>query len=115
MSVKHVKEYFDKISNDYLEMLETVHELEEAVSQNIISQEKLDATVSSVEKMKENYLRWSYMMYLLNMPNKKDKKKVYEKRMEKVLSKIPKEHKIDSILKENRDSIDTFKEKIKEL
>lgn len=112
MSVKHVKKYFDQIANDYTEMLDVIHELEEAVSENIISQEKLDETVKSVEKLKENYMRWSYMMYLLNMPNKKDKKKVYEKRMEKTLKSIPKKDRIDGVLQEDKDNIKEFKDKI---
>lgn len=115
MSVKHIKKYFDQIANDYTEMLDVIHELEKAVSENIVSQEKLDETVKSVERLKENYMRWSYMMYLLNLPNKKDKKKVYERRMEKFLSKIPKKDRIDNILKEDRDSIQQFKEKIDEI
>ena len=115
MSVKHIKKYFDQIANDYTEMLDVIHELEEAVSENIISQEKLDETVKSVEKLKENYMRWSYMMYLLNMPNKKDKKKVYEKRMEKVLKSIPKKDRVDSVLLENKDCINQFKTDINNL
>lgn len=112
MSVKHVKEYFNKISNDYLEMIEVLHELEDAVSQNIVSQEKLDETTKSVEKLKENYMRWSYMMYLLNQPNKKDKKKVYEKRMEKFLNNIPKKDRIENVLSENKEVIKNFRNKI---
>lgn len=115
MSVKHVKEYFNKISNDYIEMLDVLHELEEAVSENIISQEKLDETTKSVEKLKENYLRWSYMMYLLNQPNKKDKKKVYERRMEKALKQIPDKDKTDSIIQENKNCIKSFKKEINDL
>lgn len=112
MSVKHVKKYFDQISNDYIEMLDVIHELEQAVSENIVSQEKLDETVKSVERLKDNYMRWSYMMYLLNLPNKKEKKKVYEKRMSNFLSKIPKKDRIDEVLKENKNSIKEFKDKI---
>lgn len=115
MSVRHVKEYFDKISSDYADMLEVIHDLEKAVSENIVSQEKLDETVKSVEKLKENYLRWSYMMYLLNQPNKKDKKKIYERRMEKVLNSIPKQHRIDSILEEDKKELKQFKHKIKSI
>lgn len=112
MSVKHIKEYYEKISNDYAEMLDVVHELEEEVSNNIISQEKLDEIVKSVEQLKDNYMRWSYMMYLLNMPNKKDKKKVYEKRLEKAMKNIPKKYSTEATLKENRENITEFRKNI---
>ena len=115
MSVKHVKKYFDKISNDYVEMLDTLHELEEAVAQNIISQETLDATAKSVEQLKDNYLRWSYMIYLLNQPNKKDKQQVYQKRMSKVLKEIPENCKIENTFKENRQNINTLKADIQNI
>lgn len=115
MSVKHVKEYFNQISDDYVEMLDTVHELEEMVSNNIISQEKLDETIKVVEKLKDNYMRWSYMMYLLNQPNKKDKKKSYEKRMDKFLKTIPKKDRIESVLNEDKETIQSFKTSISQL
>lgn len=112
MSIKHVKKYFDQIATDYTEMLDVVHELEEAVSENIVSQEKLDETMKVVERLKENYMRWSYMMFLLNQPNKKDKKKSYQKRMEKELEKIPKKDRIDETLEENKTCIKQFKNEI---
>ena len=115
MSVKHIKKYFDQISNDYLEMIDVIHELEKEVSEKIISQEKLDETLKNVEKLKENYMRWSYMMYLLNMPNKKEKQRVYEKRMKNVLSKIPEKDKINNVLNENRSQINTFQKTIKDI
>lgn len=115
MSVKHVKEYFDKICDDYKEMVDTVHELEEMVSNNIVSQEKLDETTKVVEKLKDNYMRWSYMMYLLNMPNKKDKKKSYEKRMDNYLKTIPKKDRAESILNENKEVLNTFKSNVRSI
>lgn len=94
-------------------MIDVIHELEEEVSKNIISQEKLDETLKSVDKLKENYMRWSYMMYLLNLPNKKDKKKVYEKRMEKFINKIPKKDRIKQVLEENTSCLTKFRESVK--
>ena len=115
MSVKHIKEYFNQISNDYVEMLDTFHELEDLAAQEIISQEKLDETTQVINNLKENYLRWSYMIYLLNLPNKKEKRKSYEKRLSKELEKIPKKDRIENVLQENKTSIKEFKDNIRKL
>lgn len=77
MSVKHIKNEFDKICKDYHEMLEVLHELEDAVSENVISEERFKELSAPIETVKTNYLRWSYMMYLLDLPNNKNKQKKY--------------------------------------
>lgn len=79
MSVKHIKQEFNKICKDYHEMLEVLHDLEEAVSENVISEERFKELSAPIEVVKTNYLRWSYMMFLLDMPNKKSKQKKYKK------------------------------------
>lgn len=79
MSVKHIKQEFDKICKDYHEMLEVLHELEDAVSENVISEERFKELSAPIETVKNNYLRWSYMMYLLDLPNNKAKQRKYKK------------------------------------
>ena len=79
MSVKHVQKEFLKICNDYHEMVETLHELEQELADKVISEETYNRMIAPVEQMKANYLRWSYMIYLLNLPNKKEKQKRYKK------------------------------------
>lgn len=115
MSVKHIKKYYEQISNDYVEMLDAFHELEDLVAQQILSQEKLDETTKVINNLKENYMRWSYMMYLLNLPNNKEKKKSYEKRFSKQLDKIPKKDRIENVLQENKASISDLKKGINNL
>ena len=115
MSVKHIKKYFNQICNDYSEMLDVIHELEEEVSKKIISQECLDNTLKPMEKMKENYLRWSYMMYLLNLPDKKKKQPRYKKQFERVIKSIPDKDTIDGVLEENRNSIQDLRSNIESL
>lgn len=111
MSVKHVKEYYDKVASDYVMMKKTLEELEktaqispnENLNQNIINIKQ------AVDKLKENYMRISYIVFLLNMPNKKEKRKNYENYEKKKLNKIPEEHRLDAILQEDKESIDTIK------
>lgn len=79
MSVKHIKKEYERICADYHEMLESIHELEELVSEKAISPERIDELKAPLETMKANYMRWSYVMHLLNMPNKKQKLDRYNK------------------------------------
>lgn len=60
-------------------MLEVLHELEDAVSENVISEERFKELSAPIDTVKNNYLRWSYMMYLLDLPNNKDKQRKYNR------------------------------------
>lgn len=79
MSVKHVKNYFDQICDLYHELFENLKELQQEAEQGLISPEKFEQYKKTIEPIKTNYERWSYMMFLLNLPNKKEKQKVYKK------------------------------------
>lgn len=114
MSVKHVKEYYRKICNDYKEMVNTLAEMEEYVQQNIISPEKLDNIKESVEAMKINYQRISWIMYLLQIPNKKEKQRKYEKQYQKSFDELSSTASTDIIHKENQSYIADIKNKIKD-
>lgn len=78
MSRKDVENYYNLICNDYHELLTTLNELEEAVKENMVSPERLDNMKVLFEPIKNNYMTWSYLMYLLNKPVKKSKHKRYE-------------------------------------
>lgn len=114
MSVKHVNEYYKKICNDYKNMVNTLVEMEEYVQQNIISPEKLDNIKESVEAMKSNYQRISWIMYLLNLPNKKEKRVKYERQNKCSFNELKDIASIDTIHMENQSYIDDIKNKIKE-
>jgi len=88
MSIKHVKEYYNKINDDFDEMIETLHEMEQAATEGIVSPERLDSIKQMVEPMKLNKARWDYMMFLLNLPNKKAKKDYYIKHNGKIVENI---------------------------
>lgn len=77
MSRKHVEEYFNQISNDYHDMMEALRDMEDEVSNNLLSPDRLDNMKALIEPIKDNYMTWSYMMFLLNKPNKKKKQARY--------------------------------------
>lgn len=92
MSVKDVKIYFDKIVDDYHEMITAIKDMEEEVSNGLVEPERLENMKNIVNPLMLNYERWSYMMYLLNKPNRKSKEKRYEKTYKKVKNTFNDEH-----------------------
>ena len=98
MSVKHVNEYYRQISDQYQEMLDNIKDFEQEVSSGIIEPERLERLKDQVAPIKENYERWSYMMFLLHQPNRKDKIKRYQKMNKKVLASIQQKNTVEFTL-----------------
>lgn len=105
MSVKHVKEYYLKVTNDYHEMNKILEELEKCLTEEraVEATKNIDMIRQQVSQLKENYLRLSYVMFLLNMPNKKEKQRKYAKQERKRVEAVPKEDRMMGVLKENKD------------
>lgn len=104
MSKKHVNEYYEKICADYKEMLDTLRDMEEEYSKNLISPDRLEQIKEMIKPMKENYERISYIMYLFNMPDRKRRKEKYIKQTKQIFTKN-----IEEIQKEDRQVIDSLK------
>ena len=83
MAYKHIKEYYDKICEQYLEMKDEIRDFEIEAQNNIMEPERLDMIKEQIKPLMDNYERWSYMMYLLNLPVKKSKQKSYQERNKK--------------------------------
>ena len=104
MAKKDVDNYFKQICDDYKDMLEALHDMEEEASKNLISPEQLEATKSQVDVIKNNYMRISYIMYLLNRPNNKKKHSRYDKNY-----KFNKADTLDGIKEEDKSIINNIK------
>ena len=102
MAVKHVKEYYEKVCKQYIEMRDNLKEMEELLADDIISPERIENLKKITEPIKENYERWSYLMYLLHLPQRKEKLKSYEKRNKKFLESLNKQSAPDSLLEEGQ-------------
>lgn len=105
MAKKDVDRYFKQIESQYFEMVKAIKDFEEVTKNEMVSPEKIASLNTYANKLKENYMRWSYMMYLLNLPNRKEKQEKFEKANKSKLNTIPNEHKIDGVIEENNDSI----------
>lgn len=89
MSVCDIKEYYKQVCDQYNEMIQNLKDMEEYSQKNMVEPERLDQFKEALKPIKENYLTLSYIIFLLNRPNKKEKQKKYLKQHKKELDKIP--------------------------
>ena len=106
MSKKHVEEYYEVISNQYIEMLNSLKDMENECIKGLLDPDKLEQIKKLIEPLKENYMRISYIMFLLNKPNRKAKEKRYEQQNKKLLNNFSKKDTLENIKKENKEIIE---------
>ena len=58
-----------------------------------------------------NYQRISYIMYLLNLPNKKEKAVKYKRQNSKLLNTLSKDNSLEKTIEENSEVINKLKNK----
>lgn len=113
MAKKDVVLYFLQVQNQYLEMVENVKDLEEALKTKYIEQEQFDLAQREIEVVKNNYERLVYIMMLLNKPQRK-KKQAKEEQENKYWYDYLKGASKESIIDENKDALADFKKMVKE-
>lgn len=113
MARRDVISYYLDIQNQYFEMLADVKDLEEAVKNGELPEDRIAQAQEWIEVIKENYNRISYIMFLLNAPNKKEKKTKYMKQ-NKDLVKALEPYSETAVLDENADVLKGLKKMLKE-
>lgn len=82
MARRDVLHYYNEIQDSYLEVVSTLQELDIEYKKGNISQEQYDTLLerleSDVTSTKETYELLSYVIFLLNIPNRPKKAKKYE-------------------------------------
>ena len=111
MAIKHIINYYNEICDQYKQMLDEIRDFEEEATKGLIEPERLDKIKEDIKPMKDNYERWSYMMYLLNLPTRKEKQKRYEQQNKKFLKAISDTNKVDATIEENNKSIESINSK----
>lgn len=109
MAVRDVKEYYDKVCDQYVEMLDNLKEMQEAYELGNISQEQFENLKKIIEPLKSNYERISWIMYLLNIPQRKKKIKKWKKQNDVAMTKCEKENSIEATLDENSKALSQMK------
>ena len=110
MAVKQIKEYFEQVANQYLEMQYEIKSFEEEAEKGLCDPDRVESLKECAKPIKENYMTLSYIMYLLNMPQRQSKQKAYEQRNKKLLEKIPYKNTKNGIIDENNNFLDKMRQ-----
>lgn len=100
MAKRHLIEYFDKVAKQYSEMLDELKDFENECNNGLIEPEKFEQFKEILQPLKNNYMMWSYAIYLLNLPNREKKVKIVKRRGKNLQ---------DNTLKENKEVISKLK------
>lgn len=116
MAIKDVRHYYYNVLVQYLEEKQNLADFEDALKTGRITEEEMQEAVDTVSKLEENYHRLAYIMYLLDMPNRKSKKAIYTKQYKTVLKELESlGADINSIKEENSDALIHFKAALNKL
>lgn len=114
MSVKHVRAYYDQVTESYNQLKTDLADMEKALADKMVTPEQLEQMKEIVAPVKQNFETLSYYMYLLNQPNKEQKDKKLSKKDQKLLEAAGTRTQ-DTIVAENRkalENLEAFKEDI---
>lgn len=116
MAVKDVKEYYFKMLAQYLEMKNDLVDFEEALKNGFITEDQMQAAIEEVNALQLNYDRLTYIMYLLELPNRRSKHAKHNKANRKIIEAL-KDRKadIESVELENKSALDHFRKELKKL
>lgn len=106
MAVKDVKEYYEKVSADYHELILTLQDMEEEYKNNLVSPDTLKNLEKQIEPIKTNFRTISYIIFLLNKPTKKSKQERYRKQNKKTLENCKT---LDDVREENKTVLTNIK------
>lgn len=116
MAIRDVKEYYFKMLSQYLEMKADLADFEQALKDGFITEEQMQAAFDEVDKVQQNYERLSYIMYLLNLPNRKSKQKKHNVMNTALLAEFAKRGATSKAVDiENCDALAAFKREVQQL
>ena len=116
MAVKDVRDYYYKLQAQKLELEADLADFDEALKNGFITEEQVQAAKEELIPYQINLDRLTYIMYLLELPAKKEKKARFAKQNKKILTEL-KNRKADeaSVLNENKSALDSFREEVNKL
>lgn len=101
MSYKHIQEYYQLVKGQYFDLLSELEDFSKEAEEGLIDPDRLEAVKETLQPLKLNYERWSYMMYLLHQPVKKSKQKRYIAQNKKFIARFDKSNSVQEVLNEN--------------
>jgi hypothetical protein len=116
MAIRDVRQYFYTMLSQYLEEKQNLADFEAALKDGLITEEQMQEALETVASLEENYHRLAYIMFLLDMPNRKSKQGAYVKQYSVILKELETLGvDIESVKKENSDALIHFKTALKAL
>ncbi len=110
MAIKDVRQYFYTMLSQYIEEKQNLADFEEALKNGLITEEQMQEAMTTVTDLENNYYRLAYIMYLLDMPNSKSKKKIYVKQYKNIAEELERLGvDVESVKAENTDALIHFK------
>ena len=90
MAVKDVKEYYVKLIAQKAELEADLADFEEALKNGFITEEQMQVAKDELIPYQINLDRITYIIYLLELPNRKAKKVKFTKQNKKILDELEK-------------------------
>ena len=116
MAARDVKEYYFKLIAQKAELEADLADFEEALKNGFITEEQMQAAKDELIPYQINLDRLTYIMYLLELPNRKAKKVKFAKQNKKILDELGKRNADEqSVISENKSALDGFRKEVKEL
>lgn len=106
MAKKDFDLYFQKVANNYHEMILELKDMEKEFTEGVVSPEVYEQMQRIIEPIKRNYQMLNYVDYLLNMPVKKNKKVKYANQHKKQVEDSITDN---QVMDENNKSIEELK------
>ena len=116
MAARDVKEYYFKLIAQKAELEADLADFEEALKNGFITEEQMQAAKDELIPYQINLDRLTYIMYLLELPNRKAKKAKFAKQNKKIIDELEKRNADEqSVISENKSALDAFRKEVKEL
>lgn len=116
MAVKDVKNYYYTMMSQYLEEKQNLADFEEALKNGHITEEQMSEAMEVVADLEKNYYRLAYIMYLLDIPNRTEKRKRFLKQFAPIEAEFKRlGADLPSVEMENADVLAHFKQTLNAL
>ena len=116
MAARDVKEYYFKLIAQKAELEADLADFEEALKNGFITEEQMQAAKDELIPYQINLDRLTYIVYLLELPNRKAKKAKFANQNKKILEELGKRNADEqSVISENKSALDGFRKEVKEL
>jgi len=116
MAVRDIREYYWKLLAQQEEMQNDLEDFTEALQNGYITEEKLEDVKTEVSRLKENVDRVAFILYLLEKPNRPEKKPKYDKANKSLLQEFENRNSTEEqVLAENKSALDHIRAELKKL